>query len=181
MDHIFLSIKISVMPISWHNSQQRSHITMHISECLQHITLISFYPLTYCKILKLTKIPISKPSANVFCSYSSIYICHAPPDAQWCSCWCTLMQQLMQQLMHPLMQHLMQPEAAPDAAADAPPDAAPDAPWCSRFGSTWCTPWCSSWCTLIQHLMQQLMKLMQQLMQQLMQHLEFSQTTSPVS
>ena len=81
---------------------------MHISECLQHITLISFYPLTYCKILKLTKIPISDFSQSCY-SYISIYI-----------------------LMHPLMQHLMQPEAAPDAAAnaeaDAPPDAAPDAP-----------------------------------------------------
>ena len=57
---------------------------MHISECLQHITLISSYPLTYCKILKLTKIPISKPSANVLCSYSSIYIFMHPlmhPDA----------------------------------------------------------------------------------------------------
>ena len=74
---------------------------MHISECLQHITIISFYPLTYCKILKLTKIPISKPSANVFCSYSSIYI-----------------------FMHPLMH----PDAAANVAADAPPDAAPDAP-----------------------------------------------------
>ena len=77
---------------------------MHISECLQHITLISFYPLTYCKILKLTKIPISDFSQSCY-NYSSIYI-----------------------FMHPLMQQLMHPDATANAAPDAPPDAAPDAP-----------------------------------------------------
>ena len=85
---------------------------MHISECLQHITLISFYPLIYCKILKLTKIPISDFSQSYY-SYSSIYI-------------------FMHPLMQQLMQHLMHPDAAPDAAdlaaPDAPPDAAPDSP-----------------------------------------------------
>ena len=53
---------------------------MHISECLQHITLISFYPLTYCKILKLTKIPISDFSQCFLQLQFNLHL-HAPPNA----------------------------------------------------------------------------------------------------